>query len=119
VINLCFPLCDPLELDCAADEVCIPATSGEGFLCAPDASMAEGQLHDVCEFTNACDPGLACLSPTAAAECDQREIGCCEPFCDVTLAEPCPGVGQECRRWWPPGEAPEGFEHVGVCSVME
>lgn len=119
VINLCFPLCDPLEQDCAADEVCIFASTGDGFLCVFDASMEEGQLHDVCEFANACDPGLVCMNPTAAVECDQRQNGCCEPYCDHTLADQCPGEGQECQPWWPPGEAPPGLEKVGACAVPE
>lgn len=115
-VNLCLPNCDPLLQSCEADEVCVDSQVG-GFICLLDASGPEGQPHDSCTFGNSCDPGLMCTDSSAAEECDQQAIGCCEPFCDVTLAKTCPGVGQVCNPWFEPGEAPAGFEAVGFCAV--
>jgi hypothetical protein len=117
VLILCLPQCDPLEQDCAVNDVCLP--SGDVFLCALDASGEEGQVHDSCMFANSCDPGLMCVVPSSAEECDPRATGCCEPFCDVTLANTCPGVGQVCNPLFEPGEEPAGFETVGFCAVPE
>ena len=82
-----------------------------------DASGEEGQLHDPCNFANACDPGLLCNQPSAAVECDQDENGCCEPFCNFAEMEPCPGAGQVCNAYYEEGTAPPEYEHIGYCAV--
>lgn len=117
VIAVCLEGCDPLLQDCDPGDLCIVNPNNDGTVCVLDGSNEEGQLHDECLFANACDPGLACLDAAAAMECDPEGQGCCVPFCDVTLANACPGVGQECAPWWPPGEAPPGLEALGVCMV--
>ena len=35
LLNLCIPDCNPLEDDCAADEVCVPQAGFSSFICAP------------------------------------------------------------------------------------
>ena len=119
VLNLCLPTCDPLAQDCPmSDNVCIG--HGPGFLCVPDASGEEGQQHDPCEYTNACDPGLVCIGPSAAVECDANSSGCCEPFCDLTDPDAdanCGGQGQVCVPWYGEGTAPPGLENVGICTL--
>ncbi|WAS95531.1 hypothetical protein [Nannocystis punicea] len=120
VVTLCQPVCHPLLQDCAPDDVCIPnPVAPDEFTCVLDASGDEGQVFDPCEYTNACDPGLYCLAPELADECDPRVVGCCAPFCDTSLANACPGQGQECVPWSEPGTALPGFEHVGVCEVPQ
>lgn len=118
VINLCIDRCDPLEQDCSEGEVCIDTIGGE-FLCVLDGSGDEGQLHDACEYANACDPGFMCVTdPDAAAmECDPAATGCCEPFCDATKPNMCPGMGQVCTPYFEEGQAPPGKEHIGVCTL--
>ncbi|MBL9105432.1 MAG: ribulose phosphate epimerase [Myxococcales bacterium] len=121
VLNLCLDSCDPLAQDCdMADDVCIGNPSSDGFLCVLDASGEEGQQHDACEFANSCDPGLLCLSSTAASECDPASSGCCEPFCD--LSDPnadadCGGVGQVCNPYYEENTAPPGQENIGYCAI--
>lgn len=117
VLNLCIPICNPLAQDCDAGEVCIPDPQDpNSFVCAPDISGDEGQEFDPCEFSNACDPGLVCLSSALATECDPQFIGCCLPFCDVT-APMCIGQGAECLPWFEMGVDPPGLENVGVCAI--
>lgn len=117
VLILCLPTCDPLLQDCENTQVCVPNPFGADFLCATDASGSGGEVFDACEFLNACKPGLACLASELAAECDPNASGCCLPFCDLNLPPDCPGQGQQCVGWFPPGEAPAGVEDVGVCVI--
>jgi hypothetical protein len=116
VIAVCLEDCDPLLQDCVRGEVCVVNPNNDGTVCIFEGSSSEG-LHGACSFANSCDAGLVCLDPAAAMECDPEGPGCCEPFCDVTLANSCAGVGQACEPWWPPGEAPPGLEALGVCVV--
>ena len=117
VLSLCLPNCDPLAQDCDAGSVCIANGIGDNFWCVLDASGEEGQVHDPCEFANACDPGLLCLESAAAVECDERVSGCCEPFCDVFEPNMCPGQGQVCNFYYEEGTAPPGQENIGYCAV--
>jgi hypothetical protein len=118
VLNLCLPGCDPLVQNCPGDDLCI--TSADSFVCAPDASGAEGQAFDACEYANVCDKGLLCLTPSSAIECDANAGGCCLPMCD--LSDPnvvCPGQGQKCVSIYEAGMAPPEFENVGYCVIPE
>jgi hypothetical protein len=118
VINLCLATCDPLLQDCKAGEVCIYHWD-DSFGCVFDASGEEGQAHDPCEFVNACDPGLICLYTQSAVECDAMASGCCEPYCDLTLPNTCPGMGQVCTPLFEAGMAPPGLEDVGYCALPD
>ncbi|MFZ6184349.1 hypothetical protein [Nannocystis pusilla] len=118
VITLCLPNCDPLQQDCPGDDVCIPNPVDPGaFLCVFDASGEEGQVFDPCEYVNTCDPGLYCVQPELAGECDPQAIGCCLPFCDTSLANTCPGQGQECLSWWGEDPPEPGLEKLGLCGL--
>ncbi|MBZ5708218.1 hypothetical protein [Nannocystis pusilla] len=115
---LCLPHCDPLAQDCTGGDLCIPNPQDpNSFLCVLDASGEDGQVFDVCEHANGCDPGLVCHLPEFAVECDPSGLGCCLPFCDVSQPNTCPGQGQECLAWFDPGQAPPGYENVGLCGV--
>lgn len=113
---VCELPCDPLAQDCGEDQECIPAL--ELFECAPDASGDAGAYGEPCEYSNVCDPGLACLPPETVPGC-AGEIGCCTPYCDTTQPNTCPGAaeGQTCQPWYEPGAAPPGLEHVGACAL--
>ena len=107
----CLLSCNPLEDDCDADERCIPG--GDSFICTTDASGKAGALGDTCEFPSACDPGLGCFTPTPVV-CDEPEgVGCCLPYCSLAAPD-CPD-GLACTPFWMEGDAPEGFEDVGIC----
>ncbi|MDC0717923.1 ribulose phosphate epimerase [Nannocystis bainbridge] len=120
VIALCLKPCDPLLQDCPGGDLCIPSPSNPGtFVCILDAGGEEGQALDPCEYANVCDPGLYCLDPALGAECDPQVIGCCLPFCDITLPNTCPGAGQECLPWWGDEPAPPVHANLGVCSLPQ
>lgn len=118
VLILCLPSCDPLVQDCATDEeTCVPDTHNPHFLCVPlPDGVPPGQQFEPCEFVNQCAPGLVCLDPKVAAECDQNEIGCCVPYCDTTQPNDCPGAGQECVPWFEQ-DPPPAHVDLGVCAV--
>ena len=118
VLILCLPSCDPLQQDCPGTDLCISQPMGDGFVCVLDASGEQGQQNNPCEFANACDPGLVCLDPSLATECDPMAIGCCLPFCDVTAPD-CTNQGAECIPWFEMGMAPPGLENIGVCGLPQ
>lgn len=117
VVCLCLPACDPLVQDCVNPEDECVEVFGHGFYCVFDASGEGGQLHDPCDGMNGCDPGLACTWSGSAVECDPRVWGCCEPYCDLTQPNTCPGQGQVCNPVYSPEYAPAGYEHIGICAV--
>ena len=112
VVIVCLPTCDPLAPDCADGELCIP-TYADSFLCAPDASGAAGAAGDPCEFPNVCDPGLLCAPGQIVPDCETS--GCCTPFCN--LQAPDCEVDEACVPYYRPGDAPPGYENVGLCGV--
>jgi hypothetical protein len=119
VLTLCLPGCHPLEQACPNRDLCVPnPMEPNSFICVIDGSGEEGQVFDVCEYANACDPGLLCANVLLAEECDQAAAGCCLPFCDLD-APSCPGVGQECLAWYEEGQAPSKLADVGVCGIPQ
>ncbi len=111
--------CEPLAPSCPQGQGCYPIAGG--WACAPDASGRGGQYGDACEFINACDPGLVCISDWAVPGCEGA-FGCCSEICD--LQDPagdgqCPGAneGQVCMPWYSQGAAPTGYENVGICAI--
>jgi hypothetical protein len=115
VLLICLPSCDPLAQDCPGDDLCLPV--GRNWDCILDASGKEGQYGDPCEYANACDPGLICLNPEYVPDCEASE--CCSPFCDTSQPNTCPGAGQVCIPWYEEGAALPGYEHVGVCGILQ
>ncbi|MEX1366905.1 MAG: ribulose phosphate epimerase [Nannocystaceae bacterium] len=116
-IVLCLPNCDPLLQDCPDGQACYPVA--EDWVCGPDASGEMGAAGDSCEFINVCDQGNVCLDAAAWPDC-QGSIGCCSPVCDLSQPDPdsqCPGAGQLCEAWYEEGNAPPGYEDVGVCAL--
>lgn len=116
-LNICLPDCDPLLQDCGSGDTCIPLFSTDRFICVLDASGAEGQAFDDCEYANACDPGFICATTESASECSPMASGCCIPFCDTTQLDGCPGLDQVCLPWFEPMQAPPGKGNVGICGL--
>lgn len=118
VLILCLSRCDPLTQDCSDTEACYPEPNG--FFCSPDASGPTlGGFGDPCEFLNVCDPGLFCSEPETVPGCTGSS-GCCSEFCD--LEDPgveCSGQGQSCTPAYDEGEAPPGYEAVGLCVIPQ
>jgi hypothetical protein len=121
VLTLCRPECDPLLQNCEGTNVaCLQATGNDGFTCIIDASGEAGAAGDPCEFINSCDPGLACMGAEGVPDCGGA-TGCCTEFCDLTEPDPAAGCtlggGVDCVGWWEDGQAPPGYEHVGICVI--
>ena len=112
-ITLCLPRCDPLLQDCTPGEKCTVAYNGP--FCVPRPNV-EHSLGEPCKSSLDCNPGLYCVDGTDFPGCDGR--GCCSPYCDHTKPNDCPGAPeQSCVPWYTPGQAPEGYEHVGTCAI--
>lgn len=114
---ICDKSCDLRDpAACTKDKVCIPDGGGSTWVCGIDASGEEGQVGDVCDFVNACDPGLACIQAEMFPGCEGS--GCCSPGCDTKAPNTCPNkdLGFSCLPWYEPGQAPEGLESLGVCG---
>ncbi|MCY0993270.1 hypothetical protein OV203_39390 [Nannocystis sp. ILAH1] len=113
---LCVPHCDPLLQDCPAGDSCQYA--GVDFVCLKVDGLPGNQLFEGCGGDWRCAPGLSCADGDVATECvlGGEGPGCCSPYCDLS-APACPGVGQQCRPYYEPGEAPSGLENVGVCAL--
>ncbi|MBZ5713555.1 hypothetical protein [Nannocystis pusilla] len=116
-IPLCIPRCDPLVQDCPAGDSCVYA-GGPGFVCLEIHDLPANQLFEGCGDHWQCAPGLSCVAGEVAEECviGVDGPGCCSPFCDLSSPS-CPGLGQQCRAFYEPGEAPSGLENVGVCAL--
>jgi hypothetical protein len=114
VLPLCLDACDPLIQDCPAGQACYDSPAGV-FVCFADASGAAGLDGDPCppsDGENTCDPGLWC-GPGSNGCVD---VNCCTPYCD--LAAPDCAAPDECVSYYgDPGNAPPGFEGVGVCVL--
>jgi len=112
VISLCMPYCDPLASECGEGLACF--WTGGQFGCVPAAERPVA-IGEPCSYINDCMPGSACIDATDLPACEG--IGCCTPFCDVMLgARQCDAVpGTECVAFFPPNNAPPGFDHVGLC----
>ena len=107
-LNLCLPICDPIAQDCGVGDACYPVH--DFYACAPDASGDGGGSFESCAYINGCDPGFACASVPLCGDVP----GCCVPFC--ALSDPTCPDGTTCVAWLDPGEAPIGFEDVGICG---
>lgn len=110
---MCLPACDPVAQNCIEGDACI--LSGDGFVCAPDASGTEGQIYDDCVHANGCEPGMMCAPPGSAPGCTAPDaLGCCVPFCLVGGTS-CPD-DLECVVLFDPAEQPELAE-FGFCTA--
>ncbi|MEZ4450321.1 MAG: hypothetical protein R3B09_12660 [Nannocystaceae bacterium] len=113
VLILCLPTCDPLAQDCPEDKTC--ANVNGDFHCVPLAEEPGG-YGQPCESIATCAPGLACLNAVEVPGCEGT--ACCSPYCKVSDPNLCPGVPeQSCVPYYEPGEAPEGYEELGVCAI--
>jgi hypothetical protein len=113
-LGICIPQCDPLLQECQEGYICVP-NNGE-FTCQIDASGDMGAYGDPCEFLNACDPGLTCVDAGYVPEC--QAASCCSPFCDLD-SPTCPDDSMECIPWYEEGQAPPGYEVVGLCGLPQ
>ncbi len=105
---LCFPDCGPLDQDCAPEESC--ALWDASFVCLPTPSGTGGYLSP-CDSIASCDSGLLCVMAELLSGCSAD--ACCTHYCDLTAPD-CPDP-TTCAAFYPDGQAPPGYENVGVC----
>jgi len=116
-LPICLANCDPLVQDCAEGQGCYPS-GGETFVCfKTSVEVGEGGEGDGCNYTNQCQPGLLCLAPTAVPECGEN--GCCSSFCSLAEGNGVCLEGQDCLPYFDEGQAPPGYDDVGVCAIPE
>ena len=118
VLILCLPVCDPLAPTCDEGEGCYP--THQTFICIPDAGGDMGGLGEPCEYINVCDPGLFCANAGTVPDCEGG-TGCCAPFCNPLVADPCPAMpeGVECIPLDEEGEEGCVAGPVGGCLLPE
>ncbi|MFV8750807.1 ribulose phosphate epimerase [Nannocystaceae bacterium ST9] len=108
-VAVCLPTCDPLLQDCGQGTACHYAH--ERFTCL--ASTQDVPTGEPCSFSNNCAAGNACLPAALFPSCNGDF--CCASFCD--LGSPaCAVMGTECVAFYAEGQAPAGYENVGVCT---
>ena len=115
VLPICLVSCDPLLQNCPEMQACIDTPNGT-FICFTDASGETGLAGDPCPAEhgeNSCDPGMWCGA--GASGCDS--VNCCTPYCDLT--DPVCTSPNECIGFFGDGNAPPGYEDVGVCIVPQ
>jgi hypothetical protein len=117
LLTLCFDACDPLLGDCPEGFGCYPTNDYSEFVCV--WTNEAGVYDDPCAYINDCTLGYTCQSEINLPTCE--DLACCSPYCDVTLAEPCPEaeLGVVCVPWFEDGMAPPGHEDVGVCVLPQ
>lgn len=119
VLNLCLLACDPLILDCAAGESCVPSETG--FVCVPEAIGDGADVGETCDQVFDCQPGLLCRSAmTVGPICAQDGGQCCTPYCDLSEPNPasvCPDPRHVCTPWPGSGQGPGGPGPTGFCAL--
>jgi hypothetical protein len=113
VLPICLLGCDPLQQNCPPMQACID-TPNASFICFNDASGETGAAGDPCppaDGENSCDPGMWCGPGYSGC----ASVNCCTPYCDLS-DDDCTGANQ-CISFFGDGDAPPGFEEVGVCIV--
>ena len=65
-------------------------------------------------FVNVCDPGLACIDGDFLGCAD---AACCSSYCELSDPTSCTEFGLVCYPWYAEGQAPPGFEDVGICGA--
>ena len=114
---VCRPRCDPLNVTCRTNQLCIPSALENGFFCfSPYNQFDYGQ---VCySAINSCQRGLMCVPDEAFPDggCIGGDYGCCSYVCDLD-APACPGQVPNCVPWWPLDSTPAGDENIGYCSI--
>ncbi|MFV8749928.1 ribulose phosphate epimerase [Nannocystaceae bacterium ST9] len=116
-LNLCLPLCNPLELDaCPNGQGCYLA-NGESFACfvtAPDTAPIGGE----CGYVNDCEPGSFCADAMVVPGCEAN-VGCCAGFCSLAIgdADCAAQPGTNCAPFYE-AEPPAGYEDLGACVML-
>ncbi len=120
--------CNPLGTACpdaqGTSQECEPTASGESWICVPQFAGTSPGYGDECWPEDS--PAVACTGQTiclpaeglGVADCDGGDGGgCCTQLCDLDAGASCPDDGQICSPFYTDGDAPVGYERVGVCRL--
>jgi hypothetical protein len=108
-INACVPACDPFLQDCEEGTGCF--WSGDIFGCIFVADVK--YTGEPCDAINGCSGGWHCTDQEVL-DCEGT---CCTPMCDLELGDELCPPGTGCLSMFDEGEAPQGYEDVGICIV--
>lgn len=108
-IALCAQQCNPLLQDCPNQYACYWVANA--FQCVLTGSL--GQDAEPCDQVNDCIPGLGCVAQASVPGCPGNAATCCTPYCD--LGTPACPPARECVAFFDQGEAPPGYESLGIC----
>lgn len=108
-IALCAQQCNPLLQDCPNQYACYWVN--EAFQCVLTGSL--GQDAEPCDQVNDCIPGLGCVAKASVPGCPGNAATCCTPYCELAAPD-CP-PGRACVAFFDQGEAPPGYESLGIC----
>lgn len=122
VVPLCFEKCNPLLQDCPDGEGCFmdaPMLGSAGFVCMPLIDNLEGgEFLSGCVAMSNCAPGNSCVFAENVPNCPWQY--CCTPWCNLDTPEDCLMWDEtlSCIEWFAEGQAPPGFEKVGICGIL-
>ncbi len=114
-LYLCLPTCNPLVQDCPAGQGCYNLFF-DTFTCTDDLSGDMGVTGDPCELQAECDPGHICVLAEYVPGCG--DSSCCTSFCQTDDPMPPCVMGQTCEPYFAPGDAPPGYELLGICAML-
>lgn len=119
VLPVCMPICDPRLQDCDEGLGCYGSQTGGTVCLLPDPPPPGGEAGygAECGSVTSCEPGLQCMAGDNVPDC--TGTNCCTPWCDTSAPNTCPDAdrNQACVPYWEPGEAPPGFEELGLCLI--
>lgn len=104
--------CDPLENLCELGYACV-GLDPEGFFCDFPGRGDQGVSCDA-DSLETCAEGLLCVTAEVLDGC--VDAACCTMLCEVDGGSACP-TNLNCSPFYPPGQAPPGYDHVGICVV--
>lgn len=112
VLPLCGSSCNPVTDTCPEGSACQSVEFVLG--CVPPGDAAVGEP---CFEPNGCIDGALCVD--ADALCREGADTCCAQVCDLSAPDPDTSCSEErtCVDFFPPGDAPPGYENVGVCRA--
>lgn len=110
VLNVCGARCNPVTDTCTDGSAC--QAVGDTWGCLPTGNLEVGEP---CFEANSCVEGAACVGMDAL--CPAGSDTCCSQVCDLSAPDPDAACtdGRTCIDFYPLGDAPPGYDNVGLC----
>jgi hypothetical protein len=112
-IALCIFSCDPLLQDCGRGLACFWVNNS--FSCI--FTMQDIPTGEPCGYVNDCAAGNGCVPAEALPSCAGE--ACCTLFCNIEQGDQqCEALpGTSCVPFFEEGQAPPGYELLGLCAL--